>query len=133
MEAIKKADARELRIFGLVLGAAFLVFFGLPPIVLGHQPMAWPFGITAGLWTVALVAPTLLGGLHIVWSRLGRALGWFNMRAILTIMFFLWVVPAGFVMRLVGRDKLGARFNRGLESYRMASRKRPPESMERPY
>jgi Saxitoxin biosynthesis operon protein SxtJ len=129
----KKPSASELRLFGLALGAAFLVFFGLIPILLGHRAMAWPFGVTAGLWTVALVAPTLLGGLHIVWTRLGHALGWFNTRVTLAMMFFLWVVPAGIVMRLLGRDKLGSRFDGGLESYRVAGRKRPPESMERPY
>jgi Saxitoxin biosynthesis operon protein SxtJ len=133
MAAVNKPSASELRIFGLVLGAAFLVFFGLLPLLLAHRVMAWPFGVAAGLWTVALVAPMLLRGLHVVWTRLGHALGWFNTRVILTIMFFLWVVPAGFVMRLLGRDRLGIRFDPGLESYRVAGRKRPPESMERPY
>ncbi len=133
MTALEKSRTSELRSFGLVLGAAFALIFGALPLVRAHRLVAWPFALAAALWMVALAAPAALSGLHALWTRLGHALGWLNTRIILSIMFFVWVVPAGLVMRLLGRDQLGLRLGPKVESYRVAGRKRPPESMERPY
>ncbi len=128
-----KASNSELRNFGLVLGAAFVLFFGVLPLVRAHRPAIWPLGLAAALWTVALLAPWSLQRLYALWTRLGHVLGWLNSRIILTILFFVWVVPAGLVTRLRKRNRLGAGFDPKLESYRAAGRKRSPKSMELPY
>jgi hypothetical protein len=133
MEAVARASRSELRNFGLLLGAIFALLFGALPLVRGHQPHLWAFALGAVLWTLALLAPTALGPIHRAWTRLGMALGWVNTRIVLSLIFFLLIVPAGLVMRLFGRDKLGRRFVPELDSYRVQSRKRSSESMEKPY
>lgn len=123
----------ELRNFGLVFGAMFGLLFGVLPFVRGHHPPVWPFVLCAVAWIFALLVPAALGPVHAGWTRLGLVLGWVNTRIVLSLIFFLLIVPVGLVMRLLGRDKLGRRFDAGLESYRVKSQGRSAESMEKPY
>ncbi len=133
MEPIPRASRSELRNFGLLLGAIFALLFGVLPFVRGHHPPLWPFALCAAAWFFALLLPSALGPVHAGWTRLGLALGWVNTRIVLSLIFFLLIVPVGLVMRLLGRDKLGRRFDPGLASYRVTSKERSAESMEKPY
>lgn len=128
-----RASAKELRIFGLVLGALFAAFFGLWPLLRHGSSTLWPW-ITAGmLWILALICPTALGYLHRGWTRLGLALGWVNTRVILTLLYAITIVPAGLAMRLCGRDRMARKLDPDCASYRVPSRQRPDKDMERPY
>lgn len=124
---------RELRNFGLLLGALFaLVFAVVPWLRRGHVAL-WPWALAGILWAAALLRPRLLQAVYRGWTRLGLVLGRFNTRVILTLIFFLTVAPLGIVMRLLGRDRMGRRFEPGAQSYRVDSRERPKKSMERPF
>ena len=128
-----RASAKELRIFGLVLGALFAGFFGLWPLLRHGSSTLWPW-ITAGmLWILALICPTALSYLHRGWTRLGLALGWVNTRVILTLLYAITIVPVGLAMRLCGRDRMARKLDPGCASYRVPSRQRPDKDMERPY
>jgi predicted membrane protein len=123
----------ELRNFGLVLGALFAAIFGILPMVRGRTMPLWPWIIAAILWLAALAAPASLRYFHRGWTRLGSALGWFNTRVILTVLFAIAIVPIGILMRLLGRDRMGRRFDHALETYRVEVRPRNHASMERPF
>jgi hypothetical protein len=132
--ATAHTDRAELRNFGLVLGALFAAFFGLLPLLRSHHSVhIWPWCLTAVLWILALVQPSMLSYLHVAWTRLGWALGWVNTRVILTVIYTLLIVPIAVVMRLWGRDRMGQHFDRETTTYRVGSRKRPAEDMERPF
>ncbi len=73
------------------------------PMVLGALAI-----LLAGL---ALVAPSLLGPVHRVWMRFAHALGWFNTRVLLGVIYFVVMTPIGLVMRILGRDPLDRRLN----------------------
>jgi Saxitoxin biosynthesis operon protein SxtJ len=133
METAARASRRELRNFGLLLGGLFALIFGALPLVRGHHPPLWPFVLCAALWILAILVPSALRPIHAGWTRLGLALGWVNTRIVLSLIFFIVMVPAGLVMRLLGRDKLGKRYAPGLGSYRAEGHKRSPQSVERPY
>src|SRR5579864_1773697 len=127
------ASAKELRTFGLVLGALFAAFFGLWPLFRHHSSHSWPW-ITAGmLWILAFLCPTALSYLYRGWTKLGLALGWVNTRVILTLLFAITIVPVGLVMRLCGRDRMARKLDPDCASYRVPSRQRPDKDMERPY
>jgi Saxitoxin biosynthesis operon protein SxtJ len=132
-----RADAStpraELRNFGLVLGAAFAVLFGLLPLWRRHALVAWPWALAALLWLDALAWPQSLALLHRWWTRLGHALGWFNTRVILTLIFMLFVTPFGFVMWVFGRDRMRRGFDPKSETYRVPSTPHPPRAMEKPF
>ncbi|MGH2396581.1 MAG: SxtJ family membrane protein [bacterium] len=100
---------RELRQFGLTLAiplgilAAVGAWRGhaLVPAVLG--------GLAAASAGFALLAPGLLGPVHKRWMEMAHALGWFNTRLLLSLVYFVVMTPTGALMRLLGRDPLNRR------------------------
>jgi hypothetical protein len=128
-----QAEAKELRTFGLVVGALFAALFGVWPLLRHHGSPSWPWIVAGTLWILALICPAALSYLHRGWTKLGLALGWVNTRVILTLVFAITIVPAGLVMRLFGRDRMARKLDPECASYRVPSRQRPDKDMERPY
>jgi hypothetical protein len=94
------------RSFGLSVGPASLVFAAL---------LYWRAHPRGAVVAAAIGALLLLGGLlapaalrlpNRIWWRFAQALGWFNSRVLLTLMFFLVFAPAGLLMRLFGKNPL---------------------------
>ena len=122
------ASASELRRFGFMVGGMFLVLGGIsrwrghvwPPVVF------WTVGTL--LVAPALVLPTALGPVQRAWMRFGSALGEVNGRIILTVMFYLVLVPVGFVLRRFVRDPLDRDLDDGRETNWIA---RVPQPLDR--
>lgn len=132
--AAKPVSRRELRDFGLIVGAVCAALFGLLLPLLKHRAFpVWPWVVALMLVTPALVFPTILRGPHFIWTKLGLVLGWINQRIVLTIIFYVILVPIGLLMRGFGRDPMARRFVRDRESYRVPSRTAPARSMDRPF
>jgi hypothetical protein len=94
------------RSFGLSVGAVLLAIAGL--LLWRHHParaaVAASFG---GLLMVAgAVAPAALKWPRIWWWRVTLAIGGFNARVLLTIIFAVLFVPLGLFWRLTGKDPL---------------------------
>ena len=101
--------APSLRSFGLTVGGV-LALIAAFSLWRGHVLRAEVLGAVGGLLIVlALVRPQSLAGPAAVWSRIGHALGWFNSRVLLTLMFVLILWPVGFIARLFGNDPLERR------------------------
>ncbi|MGH7380700.1 MAG: SxtJ family membrane protein [Candidatus Methylomirabilales bacterium] len=66
-------------------------------------------GLSIILATLAVVMPRLLSPVHRVWMQMAHALGWFNTRVLLGLVYFFLMTPIGIVMRLMGRDPLDRR------------------------
>lgn len=126
-------NSRELRNFALLLGAIFAALFGLAPMLRHHPMRLWPWIVALALWSFALLAPSALRPLHRGWTRLGQALGWFNTRVILTLLYAIIVTPLGVAMRLLGRDPMARKFEPAKASYRVPATERSHNHMERPY
>jgi Saxitoxin biosynthesis operon protein SxtJ len=124
---------RELRNFGLLLGALFASIFGVSPILRHRSASIWPWLFAIVLWSAALIRPSLLSYVHRGWTKFGLALGWINTRAILTLLFAVAIVPVGFVMRLFGRDRMARKIEHESVSYRVVSRNRDAQDMEHPF
>jgi hypothetical protein len=130
---VAPAGTKELRSFGLVLGAMFAALFGVLPLLRHRASPSWPWILASLLWILALICPAALSYLHRGWTRLGLALGWVNTRIILTLLFAITIVPAGLMMRLFGRDRMARKLDPDCVSYRVPSRQRPDKDMERPF
>ncbi len=124
---------RELREFGLIVGALFVAVFGLIPLIRRHPVHLWPWIVAAILWTFALAWPRGLTPVYRGWTRLGQALGWINTRIILTVLYVLVIVPIGAIMRIFGRDRMARRLDPACASYRVLSRNRAEKDMEKPF
>lgn len=120
MELSLKADKKELRHFGLIMGIIIAGVFGvLIPVIKGKSILIPAVVIGAAFLAVAGVAPKLLQPIFKAWMVLGNILGWINSRIILGAFYFLMFVPISLFFKLTGRDILARRFDKKLVTYRV--------------
>ncbi len=123
----------ELRRFGFTVAIPLAILASLGAWR-GHTILpALLGGLAAALGGLAVLAPGLLGPVEKVWMAGAHALGSFNTRVLLGLVYFLVMTPIGVIMRwVVGWDPLDRRL-RDRPSY-WIERKRhtdPSGSMER--
>lgn len=121
MSAGDSASYRKVKIgsprnFGLVFTAAFLlVAFG--PLIRGHQMRPWAIGVAGAFLVIALVAPKILQPLNLLWYRIGLLLHHVINPIVMSLIFWLTVVPVGLIMQAVGKDPLRLKLDRKAETY----------------
>lgn len=101
-----RLSVRELRRFGITVAIplALLSTLGawrghtILPVLLGSLSVA--------LGGLAVIAPKRLRPVHRLWMAGAHALGLFNTRILMGLVYFLVITPMGMIMRLVGRDAL---------------------------
>lgn len=125
-----KATRKELRQFGLLVGAIFTVI-GLWPVVSRGEPVhLWAIGIGGPLIACGGILPQLLAPIHTGWMWVGHILGWINTRILLSIVFYGLVTPIGIVFRLMGKDTVRQRFAESRATYRVSRSPRPHSHMK---
>ncbi len=134
MHDIPALDKNGLRQFGLTTGSIVAGLFGvLLPWLLGLAFPVWPWIIAGILILWALAAPSSMRPAYYGWMRFGLVIGAVMTRLILGIVFYLVVLPIGFVMRLSGKDPMMRRFDAQATTYRVLSRPLQPRNMEKPF
>lgn len=113
----------ELRIFGLLVGGVFLLL-GLWPVFYQLSPRLWALVPAVLLIFPAMLYPAVLIRPHRIWSKFGAVLGRFNTRLILTILYFIAVLPVALILRLTGKTPLKLKYSHDTDSYR----EKPEES-----
>lgn len=111
------------RSFGLVFAAVFAVI-GLWPLTSGGRVAAWWLVPSGGFLIVALLRPGLLHPLNRLWTRFGLLLSKVVNPVVMALLFFVAVMPMGFLMRALGKDLLRLRFEPQAKSYWIE--RRPP-------
>lgn len=131
---MQELDAKGLRRFAFAAAGLVAAVFGFAlPWVYGYARPSWPM-ITASALTVwGLLHPGSLRYLYHGWMKLSLFLGRVNSYMLLTIVFYLVIVPAGMVMRLAGHDPMRRRIGTSARSYRKESDLLSPNHMEKPY
>ena len=129
------ATAKDLRTFGLTLGAACLVWAGI--LYWRGKPTAslWLLGIGPLLALLALTVPVALRPLHRVWMPAARAGAHALTWVFLTLAFFLVITPYAIAMKLLGKDPLERRIDPKRASYWIPRNRTPldPTSLTRQY
>ena len=124
------ARRKELRQFGLLVGAVFSVI-GLWPLVFRGEPLRlWALGIGGLLIVCGGILPQLLAPIHKGWMWVGHIMGWVNTRILLGIVFYALVTPIGFVFRLMGKDTMRQAFAESSTTYRVVRPPRPHSHMK---
>ncbi|HMB70021.1 MAG TPA: SxtJ family membrane protein [bacterium] len=113
----KKVDKKELRNFGLSLGVVCLLWAGILWWKGATAPIPWLLGAAPVLALLALVAPVALWPIHKVWMPVAHAIAKVLTWLMLTLAFYLVFTPYGVIMRLLGRDPLQRRIDRGASTY----------------
>jgi hypothetical protein len=124
------ATRKELRQFGLLVGAIFTVI-GLWPLVFRGEPLRlWAIGIGGLLIACGGAFPFILAPIHKGWMWVGHILGWINTRILLGIVFYGLVTPIGIVFRLMGKDTMRQAFAESSTTYRVVRSPRPHSHMK---
>ena len=125
--------AKQLRSFGFLVGGIF-AFIGLWPVLWrGAEARLWAGVLGTLLVISAFVSPTSLRVVYRGWMALGQALGWFNTRIILGVVFYLLITPMGLLMRLAGKDLVRRRYAPEADTYRVVRQPRPSSHMMRQF
>ena len=124
------ATGKELRQFGLLIGAVFVVI-GLWPMVFRVGPLRlWATGVGGLLILCGSVRPSVLAPIHKGWMWVGHILGWINTRILLGIVFYGLVTPIGVLVRLMGKDTMKQAFSESSTTYRVVRSPRPHSHMK---
>ncbi len=128
------SSKKELRKFGLVVGAAFAVL-GTISWWRGH---VWPPRV---MWTLAVflmvpgaLFPAVLGPVQRGWMAFAEILGHYNTRIILTALYYLVMTPIGLILRIF-RDPLDRSLKKDRPSQWIKRDSQPvdPERYERQF
>jgi hypothetical protein len=111
-----KTGPRELRKFGLLVGAVFALL-GIWFWFRGKG--RYPYFLTPGAVLVVLGAtvPNALRLIYVGWMTAAFLLGFVVSNILLTLFFYVVVTPIGLVARLAGRDFLNRKLDAQAKSY----------------
>ncbi|MEM7356059.1 MAG: SxtJ family membrane protein [Acidobacteriota bacterium] len=116
------AGTQDLRKFGWTMGIAFTLLWAVVLYLFpylwgrGHDvPLLWQIGL--GFAVIGTVLPIALKPIYFAWMTLALILGYVMTRVLLTIFFFVVLTPVALVFKLIGRDALHRKLDRGAESY----------------
>ena len=127
-------DSSGLRQFGLLVGSAFAVIFGLfLPWLFDYGFPVWPWVLAGVLFVWGLAAPDSLQPVYRLWMRFGLALNRVTSPLILGILFYGIFTPVSVVMKIIGRDAMHRSFDADADSYRVVSNNPHKEKFRRPF
>jgi hypothetical protein len=111
-----RANGPSDRTFGLVFSAAVL-FFGLWPLRHGRHIRIWCLALSGIVLLVALLWPSLLNGLNVVWTKTGKVLAKLVNPIATGFLFYLVFTPWAIILRWMGRDLLGISLDANAKTY----------------
>ncbi|MFH1681867.1 MAG: SxtJ family membrane protein [Candidatus Eisenbacteria bacterium] len=120
-----RPDRRELRKFGFVL---VIVTAAVGSIWLwrDHRTTATVFYAISGYGLLSSVLfPPAVRPVFWLLQKFGHAVGWFNTRLILVLIFYLVFTPIGLLLRLFGKDLLNRKFDSQAPTYWIDKKKEP--------
>ena len=134
MEAIPELDRKGLRQFGFMFGGIIAGLFGvILPWLFDLSYPIWPWVVLTAFLGWGSLAPGTIAPFYILWMRFGLLLNAVMSRIILGVVFYLVVMPTGFVMRLRGKDPMNRNFDDGMSSYRVVNQRSDKDRMEKPF
>ncbi|HUF28140.1 MAG TPA: SxtJ family membrane protein [Gemmatimonadaceae bacterium] len=120
----KAVKPPSMRIFGLIMLIGFGILGGLllwswsrtgSQFRLGAGSALVGVGVLLFLWS--LLSPGTLPPVYHAWMKFGMGIGTVVSTVLLSVMYFVVVMPVGLLMRLTGTDPLERRLSRGPGSY----------------
>jgi hypothetical protein len=113
----EKNVTRDLRLFGWTVGGVLLAV-GVLLLLRGHLSSGRILAAAGALLVLGgTVAPRALALPYRLWMGFARALGWFNTRLLLILVFYLILTPLGLILRLTGKRPLDLKRDPEAQSY----------------
>ena len=114
--------------FGIVLSIVFLII-ALYPLINTGVLRTWALGVSIIFLSLAYIAPKIFSIPNKLWFRFGLLIGSIISPIVLTVIYFLTVMPTGLIMRVLGKDLLKQKLDKDAKSY-WIERKEPVGSMK---
>ena len=105
-------------------------------IVIGFTAIAWIFEIpylaeiAFGAGLVSLLIPAAAKGIEWAWLKLALGMGWINSRILLSVVYFLFLMPIAFLSRLFTKDPLQLRSRKSESLYSTRNHQYKKEDLE---
>jgi hypothetical protein len=134
LEGFARQKTGSNRSFGFVVGGVFLLL-ALWPLVHMQAPRWWALVPALPLLTLAAINPALLQKPNELWQKLGLVLGKIVNPIVMGVIFYLWITPIAFILRLMKKRFLALQFEPEAASYWIvrAPREPDPARLRRPY
>jgi hypothetical protein len=123
---IDTSDRKEQRNFGIVMAIAIVLVTLIHWLIRGHLAV-WPFYIAGAFLALGLVAPRVLEPIFWAWMKLALGLNWVVTRLLLSIVFFLLIVPFRVGLGLFGDDPMQRSWDPDAESYWEEAEEQPTD------
>ncbi len=115
-----KSGKKELRNFGLLIAGVLFIIAAVILFQKKHTEsdlIYYLLSIAGFLFIFGLILPKILWPLQKIWMGIAVVIGYFISRIILTLFFFLIITPAGWFLKLLGKDLLNLKINNQTDSY----------------
>ena len=113
----KETTTKDLRQFGIVLGLILGVIGGIHYLKGHEHSYPWLFAAGAVSIMLGVLTPGVLKPAFTVFTKVAHAIGWFNTRVILALVYYILLTPIGLIMRLFGKDLLNVKIRKEEKSY----------------
>ena len=123
-----KAKQSSEKSFGVVFSAVFLIV-ALYPLTNFQEVHVWAIIVSAIFLLLAFVAPKTLILPNKLWFKFGILLGSIIVPIVMALVYFVTVLPASLIMRLLGKDLLKQKLDKNAKSY-WIDRSEPMGSMK---
>ena len=111
-----KPNRKELRKFGLTFSIILGIIGGFL-LYKGRANACWFLCVSGLFFLFGIPIPHSLKLVYKIWMSLALIIGWFTSRLILSVVFYLVLIPIGLSMRLLGKDLLNQKFDKSAETY----------------
>ncbi|MFO7448235.1 MAG: SxtJ family membrane protein [Ignavibacteriaceae bacterium] len=111
-------SVKSLKKFGITVGIVFLLISAW--FMWANFPFFWKylfFAVGALLLSGGILIPAHLKTVYKIWMGLAFVLGWLVSRVILTILFFLVLLPVGILAKIFGKKFIDTEIDEKSGSY----------------
>jgi len=122
----KKEEAAQIRKFSAAM-AVFLAILATISLLRGHGTYVGLYIAAAAFLVLGLPFPIAMKPVYWAWMKFAGALGWFNTRLLLGLVFYLMFTPIALCLRLLGKDMLDLKLEPDRASYWHIRDRKPPE------
>lgn len=113
-----KSDKKELRKFGITVGAILIIIGFLFQYAWDNYTVYMIVGSAGAiLLFFGIIYPKILLPIHKAWMTIAVILGFFMTRVILSILFYFVVTIIGWIAKLVGKDFIDRKIEKDKPSY----------------
>ena len=112
----KKTDLPSNRNFGIVFFIIFLAI-ALWPLLNQNEIRFWSLIISIIFLILGIINSKVLTPLNKIWFKFGILLGTIVSPIVLGFVYFMFVVPTGYIMRFLGKDILNLKKDSNIKTY----------------